>query len=112
MCHFHVRDLITNIHKLSLVAGRESFPWDNYLLPFVTKEDVDFISTLEQHLRTEQVSLVGRDHLTWRGYYVPVKAVADEDLWKIARVEAECYYRRVIRVYRRGIKEGGAIEGG
>ena len=30
--------------------------------------------------RTEQSSLVGRDHLAWRGYYVPVKAVVDGDL--------------------------------
>ena len=48
-------------------------------IPF-PKEDVDFISTLEQHMRTEQVSLLGRDHLAWRGYYVPVKAVVDGDL--------------------------------
>ena len=46
------------------------------------KDDVDFVSTLEQHMRTElaQFGLVGRDHLSWRGYYVPVKAVVDGDL--------------------------------
>ncbi len=31
-------------------------------------------------MRTEQGSLVGRDHLAWRGYYVPVKSVVDGDL--------------------------------
>lgn len=41
---------------------------------------MDFISTLEQHMRSEQSSLVGRDHMSWRGYYVPVKAVVDGDL--------------------------------
>ena len=50
------------------------------LVPFVSKEDVDFISTLEQHMRMEQSSLVGRDQLSWRGYYVPVKGVVDGDL--------------------------------
>ncbi|KAF7782979.1 hypothetical protein Agabi119p4_2355 [Agaricus bisporus var. burnettii] len=87
ICHFHVGDLITSIHKVSLVAGgREVLLYTGLhgtigiLVPFVTKEDVDFISTLEQHMRTEQVSLVGRDHLGWRGYYVPVKAVVDGDL--------------------------------
>jgi len=50
------------------------------LVPFVSKEDVDFMSTLEQHMRTEQSSLVGRDQLSWRGYYVPVKATVDGDL--------------------------------
>lgn len=87
LCHFHVGDLVTSIHKVSLVAGgREVLLYTGLhgtigiLVPFVTKEDVDFISTLEQHLRTEQLSLVGRDHLAWRGYYVPVKAVVDGDL--------------------------------
>lgn len=87
LCHFHVGDLITSIHRVSLVAGgREVLLYTGIhgtigmLVPFVSKDDVDFISTLEQHMRTEQGSLVGRDHLSWRGYYVPVKAVVDGDL--------------------------------
>ncbi|KAF9050403.1 CPSF A subunit region-domain-containing protein [Panaeolus papilionaceus] len=87
LAHFHVGDLITSIHKVSLVAGgREVLLYTGLhgtigiLVPFVSKEDVDFISTLEQHMRTEQGSLVGRDQLSWRGYYVPVKAVVDGDL--------------------------------
>lgn len=89
LAHFHVGDLITSIHKVSLVAGgREVLLYTGLhgtigiLVPFVSKEDVDFISTLEQHMRTEQgqASLVGRDQLSWRGYYVPVKAVVDGDL--------------------------------
>ncbi|KAF5328613.1 hypothetical protein D9619_011578 [Psilocybe cf. subviscida] len=87
LCHFHVGDLITSIHKVSLVAGgREVLLYTGLhgtigiLVPFVSKEDVDFISTLEQHMRTEQGSLVGRDQLSWRGYYVPVKSVVDGDL--------------------------------
>lgn len=87
LCHFHIGDLITSITKVSLVAGgREVLLYTGLhgtigvLVPFVSKEDVDFISTLEQHMRTEQLSLVGRDHLSWRGYHVPVKAVVDGDL--------------------------------
>lgn len=87
LSHFHVGDLPTSIHKVSLVAGgREVLLYTclhgtiGILVPLATKEDVDFISTLEQHMRTEQLSLVGRDHLSWRGYYVPVKAVVDGDL--------------------------------
>ncbi|KAA1471787.1 hypothetical protein DENSPDRAFT_837869 [Dentipellis sp. KUC8613] len=87
LCHFHVGDLVTSIHKVSLVAGgREVLLYTGLhgtigiLVPLVSKEDVDFISTLEQHIRTEQTSLVGRDHLAWRGYYVPVKATVDGDL--------------------------------
>ena len=87
LAHFHVGDLVTSIHKVSLVAGgREVLLYTGLhgtigiLVPLVSKEDVDFISTLEQHIRTEQISLVGRDHLAWRSYYVPVKAVVDGDL--------------------------------
>ena len=87
LAHFHIGDLITSIHKVSLVAGgREVLHYTGLhgtvgiLVPFVSKEDVDFISTLEQHMRTEQSSMVGRDQLSWRGYYVPVKAVVDGDL--------------------------------
>jgi splicing factor 3B subunit 3 len=70
ICHFHVGDLVTSINKISLVAGGgEVLLYTGLhgtigiLVPFVSKEDVDFISTLEQHMRTEQGSLVGRDHL-------------------------------------------------
>ncbi|KAJ3510268.1 hypothetical protein NLJ89_g4774 [Agrocybe chaxingu] len=87
LTHFHIGDMVTSIHKVSLVAGgREVLLYTGLhgtvgvLVPFVSKEDVDFISTLEQHMRTEQPSLVGRDQLSWRGYYVPVKAVVDGDL--------------------------------
>lgn len=87
LAHFHVGDLITSIHKVAMVAGgREILLYTGLhgtvgiLVPFVSKEDVDFISTLEQHMRTEQSSLVGRDQLSWRGYYTPVKAVVDGDL--------------------------------
>ncbi|KAF7971621.1 hypothetical protein HWV62_20728 [Athelia sp. TMB] len=87
LAHFHVGDLVTSIHKVSMVAGgREVLLYTGLhgtigiLVPFVSKEDVDFISTLEQHMRTEQSSLVGRDHLSYRGYYAPVKGVVDGDL--------------------------------
>ena len=60
LAHFHTGNLITSIHKVSLVAGgREVLLYMGLhgivgvLVPFVSKEDVDFISMLEQHLRTE-----------------------------------------------------------
>jgi splicing factor 3B subunit 3 len=31
-------------------------------------------------MRSQNVSLVGRDHLAYRGYYAPVKSVVDGDL--------------------------------
>lgn len=87
LAHFRVGDIVTGIHKVPLVVGgREVLVYTGLhgtigvLAPFVGKDDVDFLSTLEQHMRSEQLSLVGRDHLAWRGYYVPVKAVVDGDL--------------------------------
>lgn len=87
LTHFHVGDVVTSIHRVALVAGgREVLLYTclhgtiGILVPFISKEDVDFISTLEQHMRSEKLSLVGRDHLAWRGYYAPVKSVVDGDI--------------------------------
>ncbi|KAI0372221.1 hypothetical protein BV20DRAFT_1112140 [Pilatotrama ljubarskyi] len=85
--HFHIGDIVTSLNKVSMVTGAlDVIVYTGLhgtvgaLVPLLSKEDVDFISTLEQHLRAEQLSLVGRDHLAWRGYYIPVKAVTDGDL--------------------------------
>jgi splicing factor 3B subunit 3 len=87
MCHFFPQDIPTSIQKAQLVAGgRDIIVWTGLqgtigiLVPFVSREDVDFFQTLEQHLRTEDAPLAGRDHLIYRGYYVPVKGVIDGDL--------------------------------
>ncbi|KIO30290.1 hypothetical protein M407DRAFT_5673 [Tulasnella calospora MUT 4182] len=81
---YHVGDVVTSIQKVSMVAGgREILLYTGLhgtigtLVPLVSKEDVDFITTLEQHLRGENQSLIGRDMLSYRGYYTPVKAVVD-----------------------------------
>lgn len=50
------------------------------LLPFVSREDWDFFSHLEMHMRQEQPPLSGRDHMAYRSYYFPVKDVIDGDL--------------------------------
>ncbi|KAH8927209.1 hypothetical protein BT69DRAFT_1294288 [Atractiella rhizophila] len=87
LAHFHIGDIVTSLQKTSLVAGgREVIVYTGLmgsvgmLVPFATKTDIDFFSTLEMHLRTETPSLVGRDHLAYRGSYVPVKGVVDGDL--------------------------------
>jgi splicing factor 3B subunit 3 len=86
MCHVYVQDIPTSIHKTSLVAGgRDVLVWTGLqgtigvLISFVSREDVDFFQSLEQHLRIEEPPLAGRDHLMYRGYYVPVKGVIDGD---------------------------------
>lgn len=86
MTHFFPQDIPTSIQKTQLVAGgKDILVWTGLqgtlgiLIPFVSREDVDFFQTLEQHLRTEDAPLAGRDHLIYRSYYVPVKGVIDGD---------------------------------
>lgn len=43
------------------------------LVPFTSHEDQDFFQHLEMHMRSENSPLCGRDHLSFRSYYFPVK---------------------------------------
>ena len=42
-------------------------------MPLTSKEDVDFFTHLEMYIRTEGLSLIGRDHLSYRCAFAPVK---------------------------------------
>ena len=50
------------------------------LFPFTSREDVDFFTHLEMHMRQENPPLCGRDHMAFRSAYFPVKNVVDGDL--------------------------------
>jgi splicing factor 3B subunit 3 len=85
--HFFAQDIPTSIQRTSLVAGgAEVIFWSGLqgtlgmLVPFVTREDVEFFTALESQMRQEDAPLAGRDHLMYRSYYVPVKGVIDGDL--------------------------------
>ncbi|KAF9771794.1 Pre-mRNA-splicing factor rse1 [Fusarium sp. DS 682] len=87
VAHFFTQDIPTSITKASLVVGgQEVLVWSGLqgtigvLIPFVTREDAGFFHALEVQMRTEDPSPVGRDHLMYRGCYVPVKGVIDGDL--------------------------------
>lgn len=43
------------------------------IVPFQSREDVDFFQTLEMHMREEYKPLCGRDHRAYRSYYAPVR---------------------------------------
>eukprot|EP00003_Mantamonas_plastica_P007341 TRINITY_DN1616_c0_g1_i10.p1 TRINITY_DN1616_c0_g1~~TRINITY_DN1616_c0_g1_i10.p1 ORF type:complete len:1073 (-),score=445.40 TRINITY_DN1616_c0_g1_i10:154-3372(-) len=84
---FHVGETILAMDKASLVPGGVEaliytglFGTIGGMLPFVSREDVDFFSHLEMLMRQENPPLCGRDHLSYRSYYFPVKAVVDGDL--------------------------------
>ncbi|KAF9331167.1 Splicing factor 3B subunit 3 [Podila minutissima] len=87
LAHYHVGDILTSLAKTSFVAGgREMILYTSFLggigifIPFQTKEDIDFFQTLEMHMRNEMPPLAGRDHLSYRGYHVPVKGTIDGDI--------------------------------
>ncbi|KAG6007091.1 Pre-mRNA-splicing factor rse1 [Claviceps maximensis] len=87
MCHFYAQDIPTSMAKTSLVVGgQDVLLWSGLMgtigvfIPLVSREDADFFQSLEQHLRTEDPPLAGRDHLMYRGYYAPVKGFIDGDL--------------------------------
>ena len=87
MCHFYAQDVPTSVNKASLVVGgQDVLLWSGLMgtigvfIPLISREDADFFQSLEQHLRTEDPPLAGRDHLMYRGYYAPVKGVIDGDL--------------------------------
>ena len=55
-----------------LVASTSGLHQPGALLPFTSREDVDFFSHLEMHLRQDHPPLAGRDHMAFRGAYYPV----------------------------------------
>ncbi|MQL70779.1 hypothetical protein Taro_003148 [Colocasia esculenta] len=84
---FHVGDVVSCLQKASLIpGGGECLIYGTVmgslgaLLPFTSREDVDFFSHLEMHMRQEHPPLCGRDHMAYRSAYFPVKDVIDGDL--------------------------------
>ncbi|KAJ6317587.1 hypothetical protein OIU76_013181 [Salix suchowensis] len=84
---FHIGDVVNCLQKASLIpGGGECIMYGTVmgsvgaLLPFTSRDDVDFFSHLEMHLRQDHPPLCGRDHMAYRSAYFPVKDVIDGDL--------------------------------
>ncbi|KAK0426014.1 hypothetical protein QR680_009503 [Steinernema hermaphroditum] len=87
LCQFYIGDCITSLQKRSMVPGAEDglvyttlSGSIGILVPFRSKDEFDFFQTLEMHMRVEHPPLCGRDHLSYRSFYAPVKFVVDGDL--------------------------------
>jgi splicing factor 3B subunit 3 len=87
LAHYHVGDLVTQMRKSALVAGgAEGIVFVTVsgavgaLVPSASGEDKDFFTHLEMHMRQELVLPTGRDHVSYRSYYMPVRDVTDGDL--------------------------------
>ena len=104
---FHIGETVTGLQRATLTpGGADSIVyWTIHggvgaLQPFVSREDVDFFTHLEMHLRGsagarevkkaskdgsnavsfDHPSICGRDQLGFRSYYFPVKDAIDGDL--------------------------------
>ncbi|KAL0270480.1 UNVERIFIED_CONTAM: hypothetical protein PYX00_007877 [Menopon gallinae] len=87
LANFHVGEICMSLQKATLIpGGSESLVYTTLsgtvgvLVPFTSREDHDFFQHLEMHMRSENPPLCGRDHLSFRSYYYPVKNVIDGDL--------------------------------
>jgi len=83
----HIGETIISLSKAALIpGGSDSLVYTTLsgtvgmLVPFTSNEDHDFFQHLEMHLRGENPPLCGRDHLSYRSYYYPIKNVLDGDL--------------------------------
>ncbi|TPX70379.1 hypothetical protein SpCBS45565_g01800 [Spizellomyces sp. 'palustris'] len=84
---FFIGESPTSVTKTIIVpGGREIIVYTTLLgtigclIPFQSKEDVEFFQQLEMHMRNKFPPLCGRDHLAFRSYYIPVRNVIDGDL--------------------------------
>eukprot|EP00349_Pseudokeronopsis_sp_Brazil_P004677 CAMPEP_0202965732 /NCGR_PEP_ID=MMETSP1396-20130829/9731_1 /ASSEMBLY_ACC=CAM_ASM_000872 /TAXON_ID= /ORGANISM="Pseudokeronopsis sp., Strain Brazil" /LENGTH=218 /DNA_ID=CAMNT_0049688669 /DNA_START=511 /DNA_END=1167 /DNA_ORIENTATION=+ len=96
VCQFFTGEVGTAVQKCRLGAGAQevilfatTMGGIGAMVPFETKEELDFFVHLEMYLRIEAQPLCGRDHVTFRSSYVPTKNVVDGDLCEMfATLEA------------------------
>ena len=84
---FHIGESVTYLELATLIpGGNEALVYTTLsgtigmFVPFTSREDIDFFQHLEMHMRNEAPPLCGRDHLSYRSSYIPVKATIDGDL--------------------------------
>ena len=87
LTNFHIGETITSVQKATLIPGLSEcvvyFTISGSIgvfVPFSSHEDYEFFQHLEMHIRNENAPLCGRDHLSFRSYYMPSKNVIDGDL--------------------------------
>lgn len=87
MMHYFTNDIPVAVQKTNLIAGGEKVLfWAGLqgtlgvMIPFDSRKDFKMFQQLELLMRTHDTPLSGRDHLTFRSYYTPVKSAIDGDL--------------------------------
>uniref|UniRef100_A0A7S0PY64 DNA damage-binding protein 1 n=1 Tax=Coccolithus braarudii TaxID=221442 RepID=A0A7S0PY64_9EUKA len=86
IAQFHIGETVTSLQKVTLGPGcSEVILYTTLLggigalLPITHKDDLEFLTALEMHMRQEAAPLCGRDQLFFRSSYFPVKGVVDGD---------------------------------
>ncbi|KAK3703320.1 pre-mRNA-splicing factor rse1 [Vermiconidia calcicola] len=110
--HYYTQDIPMSLQRTALVAGgQEVLFWSGLqgtlgiLVPFVSREDVEFFAQLENLIRAEEPPLAGRDHLMYRSYYAPVKGVVDGDLCERFSKLSFDSRQKIAGEVERGVKE-------
>ena len=85
---FHLGETVTSLHRVVMSSGAtEVVMWSTLsgsigvMYPFISKKEYEVFLALENHMRSAVgTSLTGRDHCSFRSFYLPVKGVIDGDL--------------------------------
>jgi splicing factor 3B subunit 3 len=87
LINFYVGETVAKVIKTNITPGASdvilyatTFGTIGVFLPFSSREDIDFFTNLEMHMRTEFKPICGREHLSFRSYYAPCRNVVDGDL--------------------------------
>jgi len=115
---YHVGEAVTSIQRCTLVPGGVEvvvyatiMGSIGVLLPFASREDVDFFQHLEMHMRQSYPPLGGRDHMAYRSYYFPVKDVLDGDLCEqFTSLDTEMQARIAVELDRTPAEIGKKLE--
>ncbi|CAB1323273.1 unnamed protein product [Coregonus sp. 'balchen'] len=78
--NYHIGETVLSLQKTTLIPGGSESLVYTTLSGGIGILDHDFFQHLEMHMRSEFPPLCGRDHLSFRSYYFPVKNVIDGDL--------------------------------
>lgn len=88
IANFHVGETVNTLEKATLIpGGSESLVYTTLsgtigvLVPFTSREDHELFMNLEMHMRSEHPPLCGRDHLSFRSYFFPVKVCCTNTLF-------------------------------
>lgn len=87
VAHYFTNDIPTSIQRTNLISGGDHVIfWSGVqgtlgaLTPFSSRRQQKMFQQLEMQLRNDDKPMSGRDHMTFRSYYIPVKNVIDGDL--------------------------------